>query len=102
MHSLDSWPRTTSLSTTSRKFTGSFLILGTSIPIAALPGMGASIRTPGAASFKAISSAKFTTELTFTPAAGSSSKRVTEGPRVTAITLARTLKSAKVCSKTEH
>ena len=49
--------------------------------MAALPGIGASMRTPEAASLSAISSAKFTTELTLTPGAGSSSNLVTEGPR---------------------
>ena len=102
MHSLEGARRTLASSTTSLKQTVSFLVLGASIPMADFPGMGASIRTPGAARRKAISSARFTTELTFTPGAGSSSKRVTEGPRVTAITLARTLKSLKVCSKMAH
>ena len=70
--------------------------------MAALPGIGASIRTPEAASFKAISSARLTTELTLTPGAGSNSNLVIYGPLVTATTLAFTLKSAKVCSKIEH
>jgi len=70
--------------------------------MAALPGIGASMRTPEAASLSAISSAKFTTELTLTPGAGSSSNLVTEGPRVTATTLARTRKSSSVCSKIAH
>ena len=102
MHSLPPECFTASQSTTSLKKTVSFFRFGTSMPIAALPGIGASIRTPGAASFKAISSARFTTELTLTPGAGSSSNRVTDGPRVTATTLARTLKSASVCSKMPH
>ena len=72
------------------------------MPIAALPGIGASMRTPGAASFNAMSSARLTTELTFTPGAGSSSNLVTEGPRVTATTEALTLKSDKVCSRIAH
>ena len=39
------------------------------------------MRTPEAASLKAISSDRLTTELTLTPGAGSSSNLVTEGPR---------------------
>ena len=47
--------------------------------MAALPGIGASMRTPEAASLSAISSAKFTTELTLTPGAGSSGDGRTAG-----------------------
>ncbi len=44
--------------------------LGTSMPTAALPGMGASMRTPVAARFSAKSSERLVILLTFTPAAG--------------------------------
>ena len=63
----------TSVSRTSRRHTGVTFLFGTSIPTAALPGMGASIRISVAASFKARSSARCTILLTFTPAAGSNS-----------------------------
>ena len=43
---------------------------GTSMPTAALPGMGASMRTPEASRFKAISSARFVILLILTPEAG--------------------------------
>ena len=49
------------------------LRLGTSMPTAALPGMGASMRTPTAARFRAMSSARLVILLIFTPALGCSS-----------------------------
>ena len=45
-------------------------LFGTSIPIAALFGIGASIRTPDAARLRAISSAREVILLIFTPAEG--------------------------------
>ena len=54
----------------SRIFTTLTTLFGTSIPTAALPGIGASIRTPDAAKFKAISSASVVILLILTPAAG--------------------------------
>lgn len=57
------------------------ILLGTSMPTAGLPGMGASIRTPAVARFKAMSSAKLVMRLTLMPAWGCSSYRVTDGPR---------------------
>jgi len=45
-------------------------VLGTSIPMADLPGIGASIRIPLAASAKAKSSLKLTILLTLTPTSG--------------------------------
>ena len=48
-------------------------LFGTSIPTAALFGIGASIRTPLAARLRAISSARFVILLIFTPARGCSS-----------------------------
>ena len=67
-------------SSTSRRRTISTLSLGISTPTAALPGMGASMRTDIAARFSAMSSASDVMRLTFTPGAGCSSKRVTAGP----------------------
>ena len=51
---------------------------GTSIPIAAFPGIGASILIPVAAKLSAISSVKFTILLTLTPGLGCISYLVTE------------------------
>ena len=89
--------RKASESITERNCTESVTIFGTSTPIAALPGTG-SILIPGAANFKAKSSAKLTILLTLTPGAGANSKRVTEGPLDTAKIVAFTLKSLRVCS----
>ena len=50
-----------------------FSLLGTSIPTAALPGMGASMRMSAAARFSLISSVRETILLTFTPCSGWSS-----------------------------
>ena len=57
----------------SRIVTISTCLFGTSMPTAALLGIGASIRTPAAAKFKAISSARPVIRLIFTPAEGCSS-----------------------------
>ena len=70
--------------------------MGTSIPTAALPGIGASILIDFAAKFNAISSARLTILLTFTPVLGVSSYLVTVGPFVIFVTLASTLKLARV------
>ena len=59
-----------SLSSTSLKNTGLCFPLGTSIPTAALPGIGASILIPEAARPSAISSDKLTILLTLTPGLG--------------------------------
>ena len=48
-------------------------LFGTSIPTAALPGIGASIRTPLAARFRAISSDRLVILLILTPGAGCNS-----------------------------
>ena len=61
--------------------TGVFSTFGTSIPTAAFPGIGASIRTPEVARLSAISSTRFAMERTRTPASGRSSYRVIVGPR---------------------
>ncbi|MPM72359.1 hypothetical protein SDC9_119332 [bioreactor metagenome] len=59
-----------SASITSLKNTGVKSLLGTSIPTAAFPGIGASILTPEEAKFRAISSDRFTILLTLTPTLG--------------------------------
>ena len=56
-------------------------LFGISIPTAALPGTGASILTPSAARFRAMSSERFVILLILTPGAGDSSYLVTDGPR---------------------
>ena len=56
-------------------------MFGTSMPTAGLPGMGASMRTPAVARFRAMSSARLVMRLTLIPAWGCSSYRVTDGPR---------------------
>ena len=61
------------LSSTSRRETVSIFSFGISMPTAGLPGMGASMRTPSAAMFSAMSSTRFTMRETFTPGAGCSS-----------------------------
>ena len=66
--------------------------LGISIPIAALPGIGASILIATAAKLSAISSLKLTILLTLTPVLGCNSYLVTLGPFVTCNTLASTPK----------
>ena len=79
-----------------RMETAVFLWLGTSMPTAGLPGMGASIRTSATARFRAISSASEVMRLIFTPAMGCSSYRVTEGPREISSTRVRTPKLSSV------
>ena len=71
-------------------------LLATSTPTAAFPGIGASILTPTAARFIAISSARFVILLILTPAAGWSSYLVTAGPRQMFTILALTPKLARV------
>ena len=61
------------LSSTSRRETVSIFSFGISMPTAGLPGIGASMRTPSAAMFSAMSSTRFTMRETFTPGAGCSS-----------------------------
>ena len=65
-------------SNTSLKNTGDCFLFGTSIPIAAFPGIGASILTPFAAKPKAMSSCKLTIFETLTPGLGCISNLVTE------------------------
>ena len=57
-------------STRSRNITGVVSLFGTSIPMAAFPGIGASIRISAAARFNLISSESPTILLTFTPISG--------------------------------
>ena len=84
------------VSISSRIDTPLFTELGTSMPTAALPGMGASIRTWVAAKFRAISSDKLVILEIRTPAAGFSSYRVTVGPRLMSVMVASTLKEWRV------
>ena len=90
-----------SLSNTSLSPTIKGVSFGTSIPIALLPGIGASILILLAAKLNAISSVKFTILLTFTPGLGCISYLVIVGPTVTWFTLASTPKSARVFSSKE-
>ena len=80
----------------SRIVTMDFALLGTSIPIADLPGIGASIRTLVAARRRAISSERLVILLILTPASGTSSYLVTEGPRQILVTSALILKLSRV------
>ena len=76
-----------------------FVLFGTSIPIADLPGIGASIRISAAARFNLISSARFTILLTFTPCSGCNSNCVTDGPQLILVIVTWTPKSSNVfCS----
>ena len=70
--------------------TTALALFGTSIPTAALFGIGASILTPAVARFKAISSARFVSLLIFTPAEGCNSYRVTVGHRLISTPLVST------------
>ena len=72
-------------------------LLGTSIPIADLPGIGASILISAAARLSLISSAKDTILLTFTPCSGESSYLVTDGPQLMSVIVTLTPKFCKVC-----
>ena len=77
--------------------TAEFSLLGTSIPTAAFPGIGASIRISAAARLSLISSESPTILLTFTPISGWSSYRVTEGPQLTLVTVTFTPKFCRIC-----
>ncbi len=81
----------------SLKYTVVFSLLGTSIPTADLPGIGASIRISAAAKLSLISSDSPTILLTLTPCSGRSSYRVTEGPQLILVTVTPTPKFFKVC-----
>lgn len=71
----------------------------TSMPTAAFPGIGASIRMLLAFKFRAISSERRTILATLTPAFGWISYRVTVGPFTTFKTVALTPKLASVSSR---
>jgi len=88
-----------SLSTASRRVTASRSALGISIPMAALPGMGATMRTLWAFRARARSSARLAILLILTPGAGSSSYIVMTGPGLTSATLPSTPKSASFLSR---
>ncbi|OQA13431.1 MAG: hypothetical protein BWY62_01348 [Firmicutes bacterium ADurb.Bin356] len=87
------------LSTMSRSTTVAVSLLGISIPTADLPGIGASIRTRGAASASAISSASAVMRFTRTPGAGASSYLVITGPTLIFTIRAETLKFWSVSTK---
>ena len=84
------------LSNTLRMDTALRLWLGTSMPTAGLPGMGASMRTSATARFRAMSSASEVMRLILTPAMGCTSYRVTDGPREISSTRVRTPKLSSV------
>ena len=85
------------VSSKSRSITAEFSLFGTSIPTAAFPGIGASIRMSAAARFSLISSARPTILLTLTPISGCNSYRVTAGPQLTFVTVTWTPKFCSVC-----
>ncbi len=76
-----------------------FSLFGTSIPTAAFPGIGASIRMSVAARFSLISSARPTILLTFTPCSGCISNLVTVGPWLISVTVTLTPKVCSVCCR---
>ena len=74
-----------SFSISSLKNTLPASLLGTSIPMADLPGIGASILISAAARLSFISSASETILLTFTPNSGFNSYLVTAGPQLISV-----------------
>ncbi len=84
------------LSSSSRRTTGEFSLFGTSMPTAAFPGIGASIRISVAARFSLISSESFVIWFTFTPCSSFNSYCVTAGPQLILLTVTRTPKLCKV------
>ena len=91
----DSWNSLESIR--SRNATITFSLFGTSIPTAAFPGIGASIRMSAAARFNLISSASPTILLTFTPISGWISYRVTAVPQLIFVTVTLTPNVFNVC-----
>ena len=85
-------------STSSLKETATLWLFGTSMPTAAFPGIGASIRISAAARLSFISSARFTIFDTFTPSSGVISNLVTAGPQLILFTFAFTPNTLRVCS----
>ena len=96
---MDEASMNSSLSMRSRISTGAAFSFSTSIPTAALPGIGASIRMLLALMLSAISSESLVMLATFTPVAGWTSYLVSEAPCVTLMTLASTPKFLRVCSR---
>ena len=80
---LDSWNFLDAITECIETIVG--LLLGTSIPMVPLPGIGAIIRIPSAESDNAISSSKFLILDILIPASGTISYRVTVGPIVALI-----------------
>ncbi len=83
----------------SLNLTVSLVLFGISIPIAAFPGIGATILMLIARRARARSSVKLTILLIFTPGAGSYSKVVITGPGNIATTFPLTLKSSSFFSR---
>ena len=83
-------------STSSLKYTLPASLLGTSIPIAALPGIGASILISAAARLSLISSDKDTILLTLTPCSGCNSYLVTVGPQLISVIVTLTPNVSRV------
>ena len=94
--SSDENSRNSFVSNRSRSITGLLVAFGTSIPTAAFPGIGASIRISAAARFNLISSASPTILLTLTPCSGCNSYRVTVGPQLTLVMVTFTPKLCRV------
>ena len=90
--------RNSALSIRSRTCTSRGVGLGTSMPIAALPGIGATMRSDCARIASARSSASEETRPTFTPRPGSSSNRVTTGPTVLLVICAPTRNVSSVAT----
>ena len=86
-----------SFSISSLKYTLPASLLGTSIPIADLPGIGASILMSAAARLSLISSASETILLTLTPSSGFNSYLVTAGPQLISVISTLTPKFWSVC-----
>ena len=82
--------------TISRNETTARRRLGTSMPTACFPGIGATIRTRDAASRSAMLSARLTMREILTPGAGNNSNMVITGPRRMPVTSASILNSASV------
>ena len=75
-------------------------MFGTSMPIVLLPGRGATTRTAGAFSARAMSFESETIWLTLMPGASFSSKTVITGPVSIATTCTSSRNSFSVCSST--
>ena len=92
----DLCPVNSSFSISSLSITGEFSLLGTSIPTAGLPGIGASILMSAAARLSLISSDSAVILDTLTPCSGIISYLVTAGPQLTLVTFTFTPKLFKV------